>query len=87
MDRHRAYSILSDRISALANAPLEDLRGRIDTTSTDRVRTGGNDFIVDVHLTWVDAQKSAIRIKVTVDSSSSYRMERLEEKLIRVVSS
>ena len=87
MDRHRAYSILSDRISALTNAPLEDLLGRIGTTSTDRVGAGANDFIVDVQFTWVDAQKSAIRIKVTVDSSSSFRMERLEEQLIRVVSS
>ncbi len=83
MNRHVAYKHLSMVLAALKNRPFRDLEALIGNRQSERVRVdSGQELIIDVLVEREDHDENTVRITATADAASTFRLERLEERII-----
>ena len=80
MDRHEAYKLLIEVLSEFAGRPFRELEQMIGRPVVQRVAIGsGEEFLINVAVTWIDGECRQLRVAASVDSPSTFKLERIEE--------
>ena len=84
MDRHEAYNLLATVLARFESLPFEELAARVGESTSERLRCeSGNEFLVDVEVNWAgEYRERGVCITASADSPSTFRMERLEERIV-----
>jgi hypothetical protein len=83
MDRHEAYSIARRELEDFRLASADELLALV-LRQTTRDITGhtGTTYSVETRATWVDSPGRLLKLSVTVNAPSTWRLERLEESVV-----
>ena len=83
MNRHEAYGVLSKVLERHRSRPYEELAELVGVPHSERT-TGedGGEYILDVAVGWADEREEQIKFTASVDSPSSFRLERVEGEIL-----
>ncbi len=82
-NRTHAYPIVAKTLTAWLERPYEDVQRLCDEPVEQWFDHDGQQYILFVEAYALDAQQNAIRLDVAVGSSSTHRLERVEESRVR----
>lgn len=83
MDRHAAYQLASEQLARYRELPFAELVTLIGRRSSERVtyRDAG-EFLADIEVAWADERRVQLRVTAIVGSTSTFRLERIEESVL-----
>ena len=83
MDRHESYRLLAKVLNEYRELPFGELSALVGGRHSERTTSAsGEEFILDVSVAWSSEEAETIRVSATVDSPSSYRLERVEGEIL-----
>jgi len=83
MNRHEAYRLLASALEGYRTLPFGDLSRLVGDHRSERAFSpAGEEFILEVSVSWANEPPDGIRVHATVDSPSSFRMERVEGDIL-----
>ena len=83
MNRHEAYKLLAEVLDSYQKKPFPDLESLVGQRISERLQAPASEgFFVDVSIEWSNQEKRRIRVSASADSTSTYRLERIEESIL-----
>jgi hypothetical protein len=81
--RANAYSALATELEKWRMIPFAELAALVGAPTTRiAVRCGGEEFEIEVNLTWEGFEKEVVRVIGTANGPSSWCLERLQESIV-----
>ena len=83
MHRSHAYSALANELEKWRTMPSAELVALVGAPATRiTVHAGGEEFEIEIALSWEGFDREAIRIVATANGPSAWRLERLQESIV-----